>query len=96
MVTTRSVINNLLPRGQVSASDRDPETGASKVLYYLIPGTDEPIEVPRQSLRVRYTGRVVSDEDYIKLQDKEKEKKSKKAPKKSKTTTEPQAAGVAA
>lgn len=50
-VTTRSVVNNLLPAGTVTAS--------GDKLFYSVPGTEEPIEVPREELTVRYSGTVV-------------------------------------
>ncbi len=57
-VTTRSVINNLLPAGHTTALEK------GKRLFYHAPGAEEPVEISAtQELVVRYTGTVAPEDE---------------------------------
>jgi hypothetical protein len=76
-VTTRSVINNLLPAGAVTATEKAGQNWQN-LFYEPMNGTDGPVPVPNQELSVRYTGQIVSDE--AKTPKVKKEKKEQPQP----------------
>ncbi len=54
-VTTRSVVNNLLPAGAVTG------TADGEKMFYQAPGSPDPVEVSSQELTVRYSGQVAPE-----------------------------------